>query len=33
MRYLGIDYGAKRVGISISDDGGSLAFPYKIILN
>jgi putative Holliday junction resolvase len=33
MKYLGIDYGAKRVGISISDDGGSLAFPYKIILN
>ena len=33
MKYLGIDYGNKRVGLAISDDDGSLAFPYKIILN
>ena len=33
MKYLGIDYGSKRVGIAISDDGGTLAFPYKIINN
>lgn len=33
MRYLGIDYGAKRVGIAISDDSSSLAFPYRIIPN
>ena len=33
MRYLGIDYGTKRVGISISDDSGSIAFPYKILPN
>jgi len=33
MRYLGIDYGIKRVGLAISDEGGMLAFPYKIILN
>ena len=33
MRYLGIDYGAKRIGLAISDEDGNLAFPYKIISN
>lgn len=33
MRYLGIDYGSKRVGIAVSDDGGTMAFPYKIVMN
>jgi putative holliday junction resolvase len=33
MRYLGIDYGAKRVGLSLSDLEGKMAFPYKIIKN
>lgn len=33
MRYLGIDYGSKRVGLAISDEGGVLAFPYKILRN
>ncbi len=33
MKYLGIDYGSKRVGVAISDEEGNLAFPYKIILN
>ncbi len=33
MRHLGIDYGSKRVGLSISDDGGAMAFPYKILPN
>jgi putative holliday junction resolvase len=33
MRYLGIDYGSKRVGLSLSDEEGSMAFPYKIIAN
>ena len=33
MRYLGIDYGSKRVGLSLSDEEGKIAFPYKIILN
>lgn len=33
MRYLGIDYGSKRVGLSLSDEEGSLAFPYKITPN
>ena len=33
MKYLGIDYGSKRIGLAISDDGGTLAFPYKILPN
>ncbi|MFA5773554.1 MAG: Holliday junction resolvase RuvX [Candidatus Paceibacterota bacterium] len=33
MRYLGIDYGSKRVGLSLSDEEGHIAFPYKIIKN
>lgn len=33
MRYLGIDYGSKRVGVAISDDNGEYAFPYKILKN
>ena len=33
MRYLGIDYGSKRIGLALSDEGGSLAFPYKIVQN
>ncbi|MBI4132557.1 MAG: Holliday junction resolvase RuvX [Candidatus Sungbacteria bacterium] len=28
MRYLGIDYGKKRIGLAISDPEGQLAFPY-----
>ena len=31
MKYLGIDYGTKRIGIAISDEGGTLAFPREII--
>ena len=33
MRLLGIDYGDKRVGVAISDEGGQFAFPYAIIKN
>lgn len=33
MRYLGIDYGTKRVGLALSDEEGVLAFPYKILKN
>lgn len=33
MKYLGVDYGAKRVGLSLSDEDGIMAFPYKIIKN
>jgi len=33
MRILGLDYGTKRIGIAISDDGGTLAFPKVILSN
>ncbi|MCX6754526.1 MAG: Holliday junction resolvase RuvX [Candidatus Nomurabacteria bacterium] len=33
MRYLGIDYGSKKVGLSLSDEEGKIAFPFKIIPN
>ena len=29
--YLGIDYGTKRIGIALSDEGGTLAFPLEVI--
>ncbi len=31
MKYLGIDYGTKRIGISISDNTASLAFPLTTL--
>jgi len=33
MRFLGIDYGKKRIGVAISDEAGTLAFPHSIIQN
>ncbi len=33
MKYLGIDFGTKRIGIALSDDTLSLAFPYKVLSN
>lgn len=33
MKYLGVDYGTKRVGIATSDEGGRMAFPFKVIPN
>jgi len=33
MRYLGIDYGTKKVGIALSDEGGAFAFAYKTVPN
>lgn len=33
MKYLGIDYGTKRVGIATSDDGGTMAFPFVVLPN
>ena len=32
-RFLGIDYGTKRVGLAISDENGTLAFPNGIFPN
>ncbi|MFA5095487.1 MAG: Holliday junction resolvase RuvX [Candidatus Paceibacterota bacterium] len=33
MRFLGIDYGTKRIGLATSDEEGVLAFPKEIIIN
>lgn len=33
MKYLGIDYGAKRIGLAISDGTSGLAFPLKVVEN
>jgi putative holliday junction resolvase len=33
MKYLGIDFGSKRIGLAISDEEGKMAFPYSVILN
>ena len=33
MRYLGIDYGSKRVGLSVSDEDGQFAFPFSVLEN
>ena len=33
MKFLGIDYGTKRIGVAISDENGNLAFPREIVLN
>ena len=30
---MGIDYGSKRVGIAVSDENGTLAFPKQTIVN
>ena len=33
MKYLGIDFGSKRVGVAVSDDEGRMAFPHSVLLN
>lgn len=33
MKYLGIDYGARNIGIAISDEGGKMAFPNVVLDN
>ncbi len=33
MKFLGIDYGLKRIGISVSDDKGKMAFPDSVLDN
>ncbi len=32
-KFLGIDYGTKRIGLAVSDENGTLAFPKEILLN
>ena len=33
MRMMGIDFGSKKVGIVLSDEGGSMAFPHSVVPN
>jgi len=33
MRFLGIDFGSKRVGIAISDETGEFALPHAVFEN
>ncbi len=32
MKFLGIDYGSKRIGLAVSDENAQIAFPKEIIL-
>ncbi|HEY4482804.1 MAG TPA: Holliday junction resolvase RuvX [Candidatus Paceibacterota bacterium] len=31
MKYLGIDYGSKRIGLAVSDEEGRIAFPREVV--
>lgn len=31
MKFLGLDYGLKRVGVAVSDEEGRIAFPREIL--
>lgn len=33
MRYLGIDYGTKKIGLALSDEMGTMGFPHSIVVN
>ena len=33
MRYLGVDFGSKRIGLAVSDDEGKMAFPCSVVQN
>ena len=33
MRYLGIDYGSKKIGLALSDEAGKMGFPHSIVSN
>lgn len=33
MKYLGIDFGSKRVGLAVSDEEGRIAFPKETLRN
>ena len=32
MKYLGIDYGTRRIGVAVSDDSATFAFPLGTVL-
>ncbi len=31
MRYLGVDFGTKKVGLALSDEAGMMGFPHKVV--
>jgi len=31
MRYLGIDYGTKKLGLALSDESGLMGFPHAVV--
>jgi len=33
MKYIGIDYGLKRIGIAVSNEDGTVAFPHEVLEN
>lgn len=33
VRYLGLDFGSKRVGVALSDEGGVIALPHAVLPN
>jgi putative Holliday junction resolvase len=33
MKYLGRDYGTRRIGVAVSDDSGSIAFAHSVLEN
>ena len=33
MRKMGIDFGTKKIGLSLSDESGSMAFPHSVVPN
>ena len=33
MKYIGIDFGEKKIGLAISDEEGKIAFPREVIAN
>lgn len=33
MRYLGIDFGSKKIGLALSDEAGQMGFPHGILPN
>jgi putative Holliday junction resolvase len=33
MKYIGLDYGTKRIGVAFSDEDGQIAFPHSVLEN
>ena len=31
MKYIGIDYGTKKIGVALSDENGTMGFPHSVV--